>query len=118
MEITAALNFNVRKRFNELTNPVFSFTKLASSHVILPALTIAVTRHRLLLFDSVFTLLIRIKNGQNIFKPHKMHLYQRLNQAGIDQEKITIIYCFSILFLSIDPVYNNIYVGGYVKINI
>ena len=62
-----------------------------------------------LLYDSVFTLLIRIKMGQNIFKPHKLHLYQRLNQAGIGQEKISIIYCFSTILLSINPIYNNIY---------
>ena len=37
-----------------------------------------------LLGDAIITLIIRILNRQNIFEAHKLHLYQRLNQAGGD----------------------------------
>jgi len=44
------------------------------------------------LFDSSSTLLRRFKNGENVFKAHRSHLYQRLNIAGWSHSKISILY--------------------------
>ncbi len=54
-----------------------------------------------LLLDSLTCLLYRFFKGQNIFKPHKLHLYQRLNQAGFSHQKVSIIYMAYTLVLSI-----------------
>ena len=54
--------------------------------------------------DIIITLIRRFLIGENIFKPHKLNLYQRLNQAGMSHSRITLIYsaatiliCFSYL---------------------
>ena len=57
-----------------------------------------------LLMDAFFCVIRRYKCGQNIFKPHKLHLYQRLCQAGLSHSKVTIIYAFSCL--GIATIYN------------
>ena len=36
---------------------------------------------------------------QNIFEAHKMHLYQRLNQAGFSHSSVTLIYFMTSLML-------------------
>jgi hypothetical protein len=43
-------------------------------------------------FDSGFTLLRRLGRGENIFKAHRSHLYQRLVQAGVSQPRVTLLY--------------------------
>ena len=51
-----------------------------------------------LLGDAFITLILRMVNNQNIFKGHKLHLYQRLNQAGIDHAQISLLYlCLSMV---------------------
>lgn len=52
-----------------------------------------------LLLDSIITLSIRLIKRQNIFRPHKLHLYQRLNQAGWPHRKVSSIYALAILLL-------------------
>ncbi|WP_075506996.1 MraY family glycosyltransferase [Prochlorococcus marinus] len=54
-----------------------------------------------LIFDSTFCVLRRLKNNQNIFQPHKLHLYQRLCQAGLSHSQVSIIYSLSCLILCI-----------------
>jgi UDP-GlcNAc:undecaprenyl-phosphate GlcNAc-1-phosphate transferase len=44
------------------------------------------------LYDSIFTLLRRIRYGENIFRAHRSHLYQRLVQAGLSHGKVTGLY--------------------------
>jgi len=61
-----------------------------------------------LFFDAIFTLIRRIKNKQNIFSPHKLHLYQRLNQSGISHSNVSLIYIISIGILSISYVFGQI----------
>ena len=54
------------------------------------------------LWLDAFTCLIRrFMNRDNIFKPHKKHLYQRLTQAGWPHGKVTLLYGFASIFLSI-----------------
>ena len=45
-----------------------------------------------ILSDAFICVVRRFFIGQNIFKAHKMHLYQRLNQAGLSHSSVTIIY--------------------------
>jgi UDP-GlcNAc:undecaprenyl-phosphate GlcNAc-1-phosphate transferase len=44
------------------------------------------------LWDSGFTLLRRLKRGENVFQAHRSHLYQRLVQAGRSHVTITTLY--------------------------
>ena len=43
-------------------------------------------------FDSTFTFLRRLRQGDNIFTPHRSHLYQRLVIAGHSHRFVTILY--------------------------
>jgi len=54
-----------------------------------------------LIADSATCLARRIYFGLNPFKPHKMHLYQRLTQAGMSHSKVSFIYILSSVFISI-----------------
>ena len=42
--------------------------------------------------DAIFTLIIRLISGKNIFQAHKDHLYQRLVQSNLSHSAVTIIY--------------------------
>ena len=54
-----------------------------------------------LLMDSLFCIVRRIKNNENIFSPHKKHLYQRLHQHGMNHQEVSIIYAVSTSILLI-----------------
>ncbi len=43
-------------------------------------------------FDSVFTFLRRLRNGENVFAAHRSHLYQRLVIAGYSHRTVTLLY--------------------------
>tara|TARA_Y100000589_G_scaffold321048_1_gene351691 strand:+ start:366 stop:1265 length:900 start_codon:yes stop_codon:yes gene_type:complete len=51
--------------------------------------------------DCIFCLIRRFLNHENIFKPHKKHTYQRLNQAGLSHSQVSLIYMFGCLFISL-----------------
>lgn len=45
--------------------------------------------------DEVITVLIRLKRGESLVKPHRIHLYQILaNEAGIRHWKVSVAYAF------------------------
>jgi UDP-N-acetylmuramyl pentapeptide phosphotransferase/UDP-N-acetylglucosamine-1-phosphate transferase len=44
------------------------------------------------LADGGFTILRRLKNGENIFRAHRSHLYQRLVISGVSHRKVTVVY--------------------------
>ena len=54
------------------------------------------------MFDAFSCVIRRYFNNENIFKPHKKHLYQRLVKAGLSHFKVTFIYsiCSIIIFLT------------------
>ena len=54
-----------------------------------------------LLFDAFICVIRRFYIGDNIFKPHKLHLYQRLNQAGLSHQRVSIIYLSFTILLSL-----------------
>ena len=54
-----------------------------------------------LLGDAFICVLRRFFNKENIFKAHSSHLYQRLVKAGITHGKVTLIYVFATLLISL-----------------
>ena len=52
-----------------------------------------------LIGDATCCLLRRLINKQQIFKPHTLHLYQRLSKSKMSSKKICFIYIFSTLLL-------------------
>lgn len=60
------------------------------------------------LFDSTYTLIRRFLKGENVFRAHRSHLYQRLNIAGWSHSAISILYLiFSILCVFITLLFIN-----------
>jgi UDP-N-acetylmuramyl pentapeptide phosphotransferase/UDP-N-acetylglucosamine-1-phosphate transferase len=52
--------------------------------------------------DSVITILYRLKRGENIFNPHRTHLYQYLaNEKGMSHVGVSLIYALSQLALNL-----------------
>ena len=55
--------------------------------------------------DAFFCVIFRILNRENIFQPHKKHLYQKLHQYGWTHQKVSIIYIsatlINVLMLSV-----------------
>ena len=46
-------------------------------------------------FDELFTMIVRIKNGDSLIIPHRKHIYQLLaNEVGISHWKISLAYGF------------------------
>jgi UDP-N-acetylmuramyl pentapeptide phosphotransferase/UDP-N-acetylglucosamine-1-phosphate transferase len=45
-----------------------------------------------LIVDAVYTLVRRLLRKENIFKPHRSHLYQRLQQVGWSHEEVALTY--------------------------
>lgn len=63
---------------NTNNNPIQAWSALA---VTLP-----------LLSDAIYTLIRRLMRGENIFKAHRSHLYQRLQQAGWSHAQVASTY--------------------------
>ncbi len=51
--------------------------------------------------DASTCVIRRFANGENIFAPHKKHLYQRLNQAGWSHSKVSLTYGVTSIMLAI-----------------
>jgi len=54
-----------------------------------------------LLSDACLCLLRRLLLGQRIFQPHRLHLYQRLHQAGWSHARVSCAYMFATALLSV-----------------
>jgi len=63
-----------------------------------------------LLVDAFICVIRRFSMGHNIFLPHKLHLYQRLNQAGISHSKISTLYSIFTLTIALTALFNKNYV--------
>ena len=57
-----------------------------------------------LLADPALLIIRKLINKENILKPHKLHLYQRLVSNGFSHSRVSLIYIFSTLLLGI--IYN------------
>lgn len=58
--------------------------------------------------DTTWTLLKRFLYKDSIFKPHRLHMFQRLNQAGWSHGKITFLYMSFTSFLSLIRIFTNL----------
>lgn len=63
-----------------------------------------------LLGDASITVIRRFFNKENIFRPHKKQLFQRLVAAGYEQKKVSIIYLFCTISLSIVGILFDVYI--------
>ena len=59
-----------------------------------------------LLADAFFCVLRRWHAGQQIFQPHRLHLYQRLTRAGWSHARVSFLYLLLITVLSIGYFYS------------
>ena len=63
-----------------------------------------------LLADALICIPRRYFHGQPIFRePHKLHLYQRLYQAGWSHSRVSCLYIFGTLCLSICYLFGNLF---------
>lgn len=60
-----------------------------------------------LIFDASSCVIRRFCNNQNIFKPHKLHLYQRLCRNGISHGNVSMIYISASLLISLSYIIND-----------
>jgi Fuc2NAc and GlcNAc transferase len=60
-----------------------------------------------LLADSFVTLIRRLINRENIFKPHRKHLFQRLHQSGWAHKRVALLYISGVaVLLSVNTFFN------------
>ncbi len=57
--------------------------------------------------DAFYCVIRRFLDNQDIFTPHKLHLFQRLNQSGLSHSKVSSIYIASTAFISINLIMFN-----------
>ena len=62
-----------------------------------------------LIADCTICIIRRYINRQSLFKAHKLHLFQRLHQAGWSHSKVSISYGLCIAALSLASIYTNIF---------
>ena len=62
-----------------------------------------------LLLDALLCVIRRFLIGQPIFRAHKLHLYQRLHQAGMSHSKVSTIFVGSTLFMVFVFSFGNFY---------
>jgi UDP-N-acetylmuramyl pentapeptide phosphotransferase/UDP-N-acetylglucosamine-1-phosphate transferase len=67
----------------------------SSSHDIFHLLLVAFP----LMADSIFCLSRRLIHRENIFKAHRKHLFQRLQQAGWSHQRVALLYIVSTAIL-------------------
>tara|TARA_B100000989_G_scaffold297111_1_gene281960 strand:+ start:10602 stop:11567 length:966 start_codon:yes stop_codon:yes gene_type:complete len=61
-----------------------------------------------LFLDAATCLIRRYLNNQNIFKPHKLHLYQRLIQSGFSHALVSTFYISGTLLIGIVTLSRNL----------
>ncbi len=125
------LFFNFRKRARCFAGDIGSVT-IAFVQIFLLMTLIQTTENLLwvLLFlifgiDSVVTILYRLKRKENIFKPHRTHLYQYLaNEHRWDHRVVSLLYgvtqvimnAILIWFIANDWVVQTLVIAGFVVI--
>ncbi|MBV6624179.1 MAG: glycosyltransferase family 4 protein [Rivularia sp. (in: Bacteria)] len=50
--------------------------------------------------DAIYTIICRLIRGENIFKAHRTHLYQRLQQSGWSHAQVATTYIVFTLFIA------------------
>ena len=60
--------------------------------------------------DTMICLIRRYFDKQNIFQPHKLHLFQRLNMSGLSHWKVSLLYISTMLLLSLSFILGGFYI--------
>ena len=68
-----------------------------------------------LMLDAISCIARRILNKQNIFRAHKLHLYQRLNQSGIRHSTVSLIYISSTLLISVFMIFYGLIFAAFIS---
>lgn len=85
---------------------LYSILALSSSSLIdFIGLLLVITP---LLADPLICIIFRLGSSQNIFKPHKQHLYQRLQQSGLSHHVVACIYMLATAFLGLLFLFTNL----------
>ena len=61
-----------------------------------------------LLGDALSCVLRRLFAGQPVFQAHRLHLFQRLNQAGLPHARVSLLYIFATAVLGVALLTGNI----------
>lgn len=115
--------FNTRKKARCFAGDVGSIS-LAILVVFLMLMRIVQTHNftyagLLLIYgiDSIYTIAQRIYQGENIFKPHRKHLYQYLsNERKIPQVQVSILFAFIQAVISCGIVFNWLDIYGLIVV--
>ena len=59
--------------------------------------------------DVISCVIRRYLDKQNIFRPHKLHLFQRLNQSGLSHWKVSLLYISMMFLLSLISIFSSFY---------
>jgi UDP-N-acetylmuramyl pentapeptide phosphotransferase/UDP-N-acetylglucosamine-1-phosphate transferase len=60
--------------------------------------------------DELITIVIRLKDGESLFKPHRRHLYQLLaNELGIDHWKVSVGYGLLQLIIGVSALFAKLF---------
>jgi Fuc2NAc and GlcNAc transferase len=54
-----------------------------------------------LVADTIYTLICRLRDQENIFQAHRRHLFQRLQQSGLTHASVAILYILTNLAIGI-----------------
>lgn len=86
---------------------VFAFLLLQSPswHYLLSLLLVATP----LLGDAFFCLLRRLIHGHTVFDAHRLHLFQRLHQAGWPHSRVSILYIGATTLLALSVLFGSLY---------
>lgn len=92
--------------------PIYISIKMKSIYPFITSLIILMP----FVYDVIYTLILRIKKKENIFKAHKDHLYQRLVKSKYSHNKVLIINILLFLICGIIAIINNYYKNEYFQI--
>ena len=99
-----ALNWNPAKVFMEDAGSTFLGAILTgliiTSKDLISSITLILISFPLIV-DAASCVIRRLLDRQNIFQAHKLHLYQRLHQSGMEHSQISMIYISTTLLLSL-----------------
>ncbi len=62
----------------QVSDPIIAWSSLA---IVLP-----------IVGDTIYTLIVRLRKGENIFQAHRSHIFQRLQQSGWTHQTVAISY--------------------------
>ncbi|MFD2601204.1 MraY family glycosyltransferase [Flavobacterium suzhouense] len=104
--------FNVRKKAKTFAGDVGSVSMALFLAYFMIKLIFEIQQPAYILFfsvygiDAVITILYRLKNKENIFQPHRSHLYQYLaNEMKWPHVQVSIVYAFIQLLINIVIIY-------------